>query len=348
MYEFTNRRTGEKLRCNFVLATPESKDVLEGLQACVRDEYGDTYPRKDIYDSEVLAEEIRQKRVVALLAVSETGDPVSSLALTPCGGFEDVPEMTMHVVRKPYRDYRIGTVLTKALLELPEVRGFSAITAHSVTFHPMAQHQTISCGFVPTGFLFLIHSNSILRHSFDVKGCIKQSFAVSVYPESKRNAGTLHVTPEHKEFIRAIYARMGIETSFAEGTVGEGETRIHIHQDEIHHTMTAEIFHCGADFDRWVEELLKKAHEPTQTINILIDMNDKAALWGYEQLKKRGFFFFGIHPLCKNGEFLIMHHSLDLTVPFDKLCIDEAYLEVYSYIRNHADKESPMVPQFQS
>ena len=117
----------------------------------------------------------------------------------------------MHVVRRKYRGFGIGTVLTCELLNRTDVKNYSSVATHSVTFHPMAQHQTLSCGLVACGFLFLVHSNDVLKHTFDVKGCKKQSFAVGIYPESKTNAGTLYPPKEHVEFIQKLYKRLDVD-----------------------------------------------------------------------------------------------------------------------------------------
>ena len=336
MHEFINRATGEKLRCEFKIATADTPELLEGLQLCVRDEYGDTYPRSDVYDLPKLADKVRSGQLTVYLAINEDGDPVSSLALSPCGGLWDVPEMTMHVVRRQYRGFGIGTVLTCELLNLPNVKNYSAVATHAVTFHAMAQHQTLNCGFEPCGFLFLVHSNDVLKHTFDVKGCIKQSFAVAVYPESKQTAGELFTPKEHQGFIQKRYDRLGVSYTLSESNAVSDLTVMHTNFDEVHHALTAEIFSGGKDLDAWADAVLNKPHHPHQTINVLVDMNDPGAVYSYETLKRHGFFFTGVHPLCGNGEFLILHNPMNLEVPFEKLCIDEGYKEIFTYIRNYS------------
>lgn len=306
------------------------------LQACIRDEYGQTYPRKEVYDQSALSAQIENRQLVAMLAVSQDGDPVSSLVLSPCGGLADVPELTMHVVRKQYRGFGVGTSLTKAMLGLPISKNYSAVTTHSVTFHTMAQHQTLNCGLIPSGFLFLVHSNLILQHSFDTKGCIKQSFAVGVYPERKTNAGVIYAPDEHKDYIKKLYSRLNACFSFSEGLQNVGESQIHTNYDDIHNTFTAEIFRGGDDIEAWARELLDKPHHPHQTVNLLLDLNDPGAACTYETLAKKGFIFTGMHPLCGNGEFMLLHHSMDLEVQFDKLCIDDGYKEIFEYIKDFA------------
>lgn len=336
MHAFKNRDTGEALNCSFTLVDAESPELLESFMLCVRDEYGDTYPRKSVYNQAALAQELRSGKVIAMLAISDEGETAASLALTTCGGLKGVPELTMHVVRKKFRGFGIGTVMTKALLEQPKVKTCCAVTAHSVTFHPKAQHQTLRCGLIPTGFLFNVHSNDILKHSFSVEGVKKQSFAVSVFPEGKKNAETIYAPQEHRDFIAKVYGALGAEFSIAEGQPLSGKTELHTHQDEIHHTMTAELFSCGEDVDFWAASVLNGEHCPDQTLNLLIDLNCPAAPAAYERLKALGFIFTGIHPLCENGEFMILHHPMELEIPFDKLCVDEGYRETFDYIRDRA------------
>lgn len=341
MVELTREKTGEKLKCEFKEVSPDAPEDILGFQACIRDEYGESYPRDYIYKAHELAEKIRQGEILCYLALSETKDPVASLALTPCGGLEMVPEMTMHVVRKAYRGFGVGTVFTKAVLDSPPIDEYNAVTVHSVTFHSIAQRQTISCGFIPTGFLLYVHSNNILKHSFDIKGCQKQSFAVAVLPKGKKDAGSLHFPPEHEAFIKGIYENLGVSFKQENGKKPEGETRYHQNQDETHLTKTVEVFKCGGDFKKLADTLLQKPHKVGQTINMLIDLNDPCVVYAYGLLKSRGFVFTGLHPLCGNGEFMIMHHPLGLSLPFDRLEIDGGYRQVYDYISSQT-QENPM------
>ena len=338
MHEFINYKTGEKLRCDFRTVSADSPELLRSLQICVRDEYGETYPREDIYNLTRLADQIRTGRLTVLLAIAEDGDPVSSLALSPCGWLTDVPEMTMHVVRKKYRGYGIGTVLTKALLRLPEARNHCAVTAHSVTFHSMAQHQTLDCGLIPCGFLLNVHSNEVLRHSFDTKGCLKQSFAVSVFPENKCDVGALYVPDAHKDFVLAIYRRLGIRSALKLGKKNTGSAQIALHRDETHHTVTAEIFKGGSDIGQWAQSLIEDNRHPLQTVNVFLNLNDPGAPDTYEKLHSRGFVFTGLHPLCGNGEFMLLHHPMAMGLPLQKLCVDDGYSEVYKYICDCAEE----------
>ncbi len=340
MVELTRENTGEKLKCDFKEVKPNAAEDILGFQACIRDEYGESYPQKYIYNTFELAEKIKQGKILCYLAFSDTKEPVASLALPPCKGLDMVPEMTMHVVRKDYRGFGVGTVFTKAMLDSPPIDEYSAVAVHSVTFHSIAQRQTISCGFIPTGFLLFVHSNNILKHSFDIKGCRKQSFAVAVLPKGKKDAGSLHLPPEHESFINGIYKKLGVSFRQEEGKKPEGETMYHWEQDETHLTKTVEVFKCGEDFEKLVKGLLKEPYKAEQTINIFIDLNDPSAAYAYEVLKSWGFIFTGLHPLCGNGEFMIMHHPLGLNLPFDRLEIDEGYRQVYDYISSQSQKKT--------
>ncbi|NLV86984.1 MAG: hypothetical protein GX025_07180 [Clostridiales bacterium] len=332
MVELTREKTGEKLSCDFKEVNPDAMEDILGFQACIRDEYGESYPRDYIYKPHELAEKIRQGEILCYLALSDRKDPVASLALTPFKGLERVPEMTMHVVRKTYRGFGVGTEFTKAVLDSPPIDEYNAVAIHSVTFHSIAQRQTISCGFLPTGFLLSVHSNDILKHSFDINGCRKQSFAVAVLPKGKKDAGSLHLPPEHESFIKGIYEKLSVVFKQADGKNSEGKTEYHCEQDETHLTKTTEVFKCGEDFEKLTDALLQKPYKMGQTINVFINLNDPCAVYAYEVLKNRGFIFTGLHPLCANGEFMIMHHPLGLGLPLDRLEIDEGYRRVYDYI----------------
>lgn len=335
MYEFTNRKTGEKLRCAFRLASADTPELLRGLQTCVRDEYGETYIRPNIYDLQKLSEEVSDGLLAVYLAVNEDGDPVSSLALCPCEGLTDVLEMGIHVVRRRYRGFGVGTVLTRELLNQQIVKNCTAVVIRSATFHILSQHQTISCGLVPCGFLFLEHSNEAFKYTFDTNGCLKHTLTVAVCPELKCDVGTLYLPEEHAGFISRIYDRLNVRYTLSEGHASQVSS-ISCSPDETQHTLTLWIFRGGKDLDARVRKILEKPHHPQQTINAFVDMNDPGAADTYRTLRQHGFIFAGIHPLCGNGEFMLLHHSMNMTIEFDKLCIDDGYREVFDYIRGCA------------
>ncbi len=332
MIEFANRKTGEKINCEFRVIGSNDLELLNAFQECVQEEYGGTYLRPEIYNAELLSKEIIQKKILCYLAISESGQAVSTLALTPYSGLDGVLEMGTHVVRKCYRGYGIGTVFTKALLELPETKQCCAVAAHSVTCHPLAQHQTISCGLIPTGFLFSLYSNEVLKPAYDEGGSEKQSIAVGIYPVGKRNAGVLYVPSYHEDFIVEIYNNLGIDFSVQIGVKPFGETIMRVSQDDVHYTKTIHIFHCGADLETLLEKELKMPHHHEQVINVLLDMNDSASAEGYGIIRDMGFIFTGVHPLCGNGEFIIMHNSMDIPIPFEQFVLDEGYKKLFDYV----------------
>lgn len=336
MYEFSNRSTGEKLLCRFAVCDPNKPETIRWLQECVRDEYGESYPMKCIYDTQLFAAKLRGDDMTAILALTEENEPVASLALAPSGDLKGVRELTMHVVCRRYRGFHVGTALTKALIEQPEVQKLCSVTAHAVTFHPKAQHQTLSCGLVPTGFLFMVHSNRILHHTFSVEGVDKQSLAVAVKAERKRNAGTLYAPSEHRAFIESIYHRLGVDFVFAEGSEPKGECRISSKQDEEHHTRTLMLYCGGAGLEERLDAYLNAEHFPDQTMSVFLDMNSPSAPFTYQLLKDRGFIFSGLQPLCENGEFIILNHPMGMRVPFERLSIDDGYKELFDYIRARA------------
>lgn len=336
MIELFNRKTGEKLYCEFNIVSAGDIHSMKAFQSSVQEEYGTKYLRQEVYDMELLAERIKDESIVCFLATSADGDTISTLELSPIDGMDGILEMGTHVVRKKYRGFGVGTVFTKALLALPEAKRCSAVTAHSVTSHPLAQHQTISCGLEPTGFLFSCFSDAAFTPAFDHDNSKKNSVAVGIFSAEKKNAGEIYAPTCHRDFISNIYNRLKVSYTLKNGQEASGKTVYAVKQDDIHHVKTVQVFCSGRDLGEIVEKELLFPQHPEQVVDILLDMNHPTAMEGYEIIKNKGFIFAGIYPLCQNGEFIILHHSLDVDIHFDKFSIDDGYRMIFEYIRDRA------------
>lgn len=341
MLTFTSRTGAEPLRCTFETAARgrKNRQVMEALSLCMREEYGDTYSDTRVYDVDALERMAAEDRLITSAALREDGEPVAVINLKECPPFEGVGDLSMHVVRRPFRSYGVGTPLVRHIVNLPEADGLTAVVSHSATYHSIAQHESFRAGLRPCGALYGLHINALLSHSFEKVG-VKQTFLVAACPKGKRQAGVLFLPEEHRDFAADCYRRMGVAFRMAEELPPLAESsRLQLSQDGTHQTLMGTVDVCGMDLKERVNPLLEywRGRCPLETVTVFLNGTHPTAGRGYRLLRELGFRFAGIHPLCRNGEYVILHHPMGVAVPFEQMHVDDSYRTVFDYLKAHFD-----------
>ena len=341
MLTFKKRNGEDFLCCEFRTAVPGRIDrqVLEALSVCIREEYQDTYSDARLYDVDALVSMVEEEKLMTAAAIREDGEPVAVINLKECPPFDGVGDLSMHVVRRGFRGYGVGTPLVQYIVNLPETGRLTGMISHSATFHSISQHESFRVGLRPCGALYSQHDNALLSHSFDKVG-VKQTFLVAARAGSKRDAGMLYLPREHRDFAADCYRSMDVTYCMAEQASCLAEdTQLQFWQDAHHQTLTIKADRCGKDLKEKVEELLRRWEGscPLETASIFLNCSDPSAQAGYRILRELGFRFAGLHPLCRSGEYLILHHPMKVEVPFDQMYVDDGYRVVFDYLRNHFD-----------
>lgn len=337
--QFNSRDGGATLRCTFRAATAGHPDrrVLEAMSFCMREEFGETYSDPRVYDVDALADMLKTGKLIACAAIREDGDPVAVISVKECPPFQGVGDLSMHVVRRPYRGFGVGTPLVQYIMDLPETKALSSVISHSATYHSIAQHESYRVGLRPCGALYSFHINALLKHSFRKVG-EKQSFLVASRAEKKRHAGVIFPPPEHRAFLLDIYRSLGVGCTVGEAPLPPSEPSVlSLQENALHRLLTAKIDRCGPDLARRAEECLsrRESGSPLWTATFFLNLQDPAAPFGYQTLTGLGFRFAGLHPLCEEGEYLILHHPLGVEIPFPEFQVDEQYRPVCDYLRDH-------------
>ena len=330
---YKRKSTGETLECFFACASDRHPDrsVLEGLLVCIREEYGDTYIDKRVYDLDWLMAETVAGRLLTAVTLTESGETAACICLRENPPFYGVGDLCMHVVRKAYRGYGIGTPLVAWIMDTPETERFSAIGSHNATFHTMSQQESYACGLRPCGMLFDLYLSQGFVHSHANVG-EKLSYAVATMPLDRREV-RLCMPEEHKAFAAAYYREVGVPVRFLpeEGPVSASD--LTVLEDEAHHTLTLCLGSCGTDLEEQVSALLARCEgRPLQTAAACLELSSPSAAWGYRVLIGLGFRFSGLQPFCRGKQYLLMHHPMGVEIPFERMQIDPAYQAMFDYV----------------
>lgn len=331
---YRKKTTGETLECSFSAASDQNPDkaVLEGLLACIREEYGDTYIDKRVYDLDWLMEETVEGHLLTAVAFTGSGEAAACICLRENPPFYGVGDLCMHVVRKPYRGYGVGTPLVAWIIALQETGRFTAIGSHNATFHTMSQRESYACGLRPCGMLFNLYLSRGFVHSHDNIG-EKLSYVVAAMPLDKREV-SLCMPEEHRAFAANYYRSVGVPVRFLPEEGPAPASGMTVMEDREHCTLTLCLEACGADLEEQVSTLLARCEgQPMQTVSACLELSDTSASWGYRVLTGLGFHFSGLQPFCREKQYLLLHRPMGVDIPFERLCIDPAYQAMYDEIR---------------
>lgn len=331
---YRKKTTGETLACRFAGASDRRPDkaVLEGMLACVREEYGDTYIDKRIYDLDWLMEETIAGRLLTAVVFAENGEAAAGICLRENPPFYGVGDLCMHVVRKAYRGYGIGTPLVAWVIAMPEAERFSAIGSHNATFHTMSQRESYACGLRPCGMLFNLYLSRGFVHSHANIG-EKLSYAVAAMPFDRREV-SLCMPEEHRAFAADYYRSVGVPVRFLPEGGPAPASDLTVLEDEGHCTLTLCLEACGSDLEERASALLAHSKDrPMQTAGACLELSSPSAAWGYRVLTGLGFRFSGLQPFCRGKQYLLLHHPMEVEIPFDRMHIDPAYQVMFDDVR---------------
>jgi hypothetical protein len=295
---------------NILLRPFEDRDAEEAI-ACIRDEYGETYFKRDFYNPEFLKKMHREGAITFLVAETDGGELAGILALKSFFPAETMCEIASEIFRKKYRGYGLAKPVLRYGLNMAAEQSYSAACALCVTFHSVTQKILQELGMTATGFIFSIFRVECMESSYPYGRCKKHSQCIQIKPVEKTNAGNIYLPPELIPFADRIYTRLGVNyglfTSFA--AVKE-KTRLCFTNNALHRSGSITILRSGTDLKERLDRIIELYRDiPLQTFNVFLNISDPAAVWAYEILKENGFFFTGFKPLCGENEMLVMHNA---------------------------------------
>lgn len=313
----------------------------EGMIACIRDEYGETYFKRNFYQPDFLKKEAESGHITFLVA--ETGEDgiAGMLILKEFAPQESMCEIASQIFRKKYRGYGLAMPFFEYGMEILLSRDYSAAYCLPVVFHDTTQRLLYRLGMRATGFVLNVFDMAKTTHSYHNGRNSKHSQGIQIKAAGKRNAGVLYIPREHQMLCKKIYEELGVDFCIEEENGIQRAaippvTVLSYKQEEQHGSMEICISRIGLDLPERMEELHRRYPlKDRQTANVFLNISDINAVWAYHVLTETGYFFTGLKPLCSGNEYMVMHNSGEVEIYFEDYVVSREFASLMDYIKRN-------------
>lgn len=312
----------------------------EGMIACIRDEYGDTYFKRDFYHPSYLRAEAESGHITFLVAETAEDGIAGMLILKEFAPQESMCEIASQIFRKKYRGYRLAMPFFEYGIEILLSREYSAAYCLPVVFHDTTQRLLYRLGLRATGFVLNVFDTEHIVHSYWNGRNSKHSQGIQIRAVEKQDVGKVYIPTEHRRFCSRIYESLGVAYRIA----AERELKeilsippvceMSYKQDEVQSSLEIRIQHVGAGLTERMEMLHKKfPFREKQTANVFLNISDRNAVWAYHALAEMGYFFTGLKPLCSQNEYMVLHNAGEVKVYWEDYRLTEEFSDIARYIK---------------
>lgn len=311
----------------------------EGMIACIRDEYKDTYFKRAFYCPDYLKKEAKSGRITFLAAQTKAGEIAGMMILKEFAPKEDMCEIATQIFRKKYRGYGLAMPFFQYGMEILLSKEYSAAYCLPVLFHNTTQMLLHRLGMQAAGVVLNVFDMSRITHSYKNGRNVKHSQGIQIRAVKKQNAGIIYLPKEHQAFGRQIYEALRVRYCIGE-TEDKGKKELppvsclSYRQEEAQSSLTIDIHSIGCDLPERIKELHEKFPlKGKQTVNIFLNVSDKNAVWAYDILTDMGYFFTGLKPLCSEREYMVLHHLGEVKVFLEDYVVSEEFKRILDYIK---------------
>lgn len=311
----------------FILRPFRSSDE-EAVIECVKEEYGDTYYRREYYDKKLLSEIIENDELYLFLAYC--GDDVCGIQSIMPHASETRLEAASQIFRKAYRGYGLPFELVKYTYDVARSLHPSCIYASTVLFHDITQTMCEQVGMIPAAFHFGSHLTSRMHNSFSLGSSEKYGQAILILPVDKLDAGDIYIHPEIEETVRKLYGNLGVSFNLINNADGEDaeiapDSELDVSVNEREQSISITVKRIGKDLIQRVGEIKSAHNEKYWTIQLILPVDKKEAVSAYEDLTAEGFFFTGVRPVCSKTEQIYLQYTGDVYFNFEEFKLTDNF-----------------------
>ena len=327
----------------FVLRSFQTGDE-KGIISCVKEEHGNTYFKKFFYDPLLLKEKAEGEEYVIFVAEADNRIAAIEILRIFSKRGEDYIEPASQIICKDYRGYGLSGALVDYTFSVAISIEPSALFVHTAMYHSITQHVCEAYGMEPVGYEIGSFLTEAMKNSFALDGIKKYSAGTLCYPVKKKEAGDIYLPPELKDYGAMVYQKLDAKYEIitkTDDTFREKESVLYISRENSANRYVSIIADCiGIDFAERMDDLIhehtKGSHNPDGWVYLLVLNTDTPEfLHIYEELKKMGFFFGGLQPLCGIHERAFMYWVGDLDLKMDAYVVTEKFAGIRDWISKY-------------
>ncbi len=332
--KLTNHKTHEEKE--FVLR-PFCCGDEEAVLKCVQEEYGDSYYRREYYDRALLLDMVNFGKLH--LFVAYCGDDICGIqSLISHAPKEQRLEAASQIFRRAYRGYGLPYELVKYTYHIAKDLHPSCIYASMVVFHSITQKMCEDAGMKATAFNLGSHITSKMQNSFSLGSSDKYAQAIMILPVDKKDVGTVYINAKIADVAGRIYDDLAVaynidSTAAAANNVSETVWDISVNEREQSITVTVDVI--GADLIDVMRSIKEKYFGQLWTIQLILPIDRPCAVNAYDDLKREGFFFTGLRPLCAGHEQMIMQFIGSVRFCFDDFKLTDGFRSLLEDVKRN-------------
>lgn len=313
-----------------------------GFCRCIEDFYGGGYPYKEYLDEEFLLEKCASGEMTVLCGVASDGEIISTSAVRRDEEFDGSSLLMLRGVKKAYRGMGIGKAQEERLFCYAEGQeGVCSLYADVMTHNSISQGSLARRGFVYCGIRLMLYRNPVMVPGLALPEEGKMSQAVMCRRECAEFGKTLHCPSEHAGEVGRIYRELGVECRI-DGVLripAIEKTQMRQTEEKEHRSYIWTVQKIGTDFpDRLSGRMGEIGKQEDATVLCYLNLCDPSAVYGYEVLRKAGFFFTGLKPLQIKEEYMLLSYIGGQVVRYEDIRLHEDGGQLLSYIRLHQKK----------
>jgi GNAT superfamily N-acetyltransferase len=316
-------KKGESLDIRIRLAHPDDTPQLITL---LIKQHGKNHPNRQFYDEALVRRDI-EAGILYFGVVELTDGTLAGMAGCDAGNvFSGSLIFILMTIVPSLRGFGLGKHLHNFLIQMALFDTYTCIYMHCLTLDTASQTFCNRSGGRMTGLLLNRYIyDTEAEHLSGLHLPLKRTHLVSCIPKVKQDAGILYTPFAYAAYIEDIYESLGVAYRLDdhEGTKPRAmRSLLTITHYEDHRYCELIIKETGYDFASILIDVLKQYGSlEQQTFNVFINLNDPGCPDACRLLDEQGFFFTGLQPLSGQYEYMIMHYSPRIPVPFDKIAV---------------------------
>lgn len=324
---------GTETSLEVTLRAAERQDA-DQIISCIRDAYGDTYVKQFLYTPDGIAHCEESGELSFSVAEDAQGELAGITAYERSEHFHGLAEIACQVIHRKYNGYGLALPLALHAMGRAEELPFTGQFARALGCHLISQKTLKGMGFTACGFLLNVFDKALFLHRFENGDYAKIPQSVAVKRQGKTDAGAVWVPEELASLAEAVYRDLGMSWTRGEAGALSGEDLWSREEDPAHATLALWARSCGEGFPQHLEaELSAVRGRAGQTVNLYLNLTCPGSSAAYEAAVGQGFFATGFLPCGQDGEYLILHHPLDVPVVVENIQHIPEYAPFMEHIR---------------